>query len=274
MRSFAEQQVHARLNRVRDELERARANPDEDAIHDLRVSIRRLSQALRILAHLLGPTIARQLRASLRPLLKAAGEVRNCDIGISILRRSRLPDVDPIIHHLRAQRAATLQAFTQLLHANPLPQAAPQWRPQPKPGRWNPAASPAANAAAVLPALSRKFFKAGAAAARPETSWAELHQFRLRGKRYRYTLELFLPVYGPGLERRLDTLRRVQTVLGDINDYETLLAMPAVQSSPSVVAWLEHRRRQKRRKFDQLWTEEFAPERQKRWIQYLKRYAR
>ena len=45
-----------------------------------------------------------------------------------------------------------------------------------------------------------------------------MHKFRLRTKRFRYTLEMFKDLYGPGMLKRIESLKQVQTYLGDIND--------------------------------------------------------
>jgi CHAD domain-containing protein len=83
---------------------------------------------------------------------------------------------------------------------------------------WDEAGNVGENARAQLPALAGDYFRAGRQLAAPSPSPEDLHAFRLRTKRLRYTLELFRPCYGSALEQRLDELRTVQTMLGDIND--------------------------------------------------------
>ena len=50
----------------------------------------------------------------------------------------------------------------------------------------------------------------------------ELHGFRLETKRFRYTLELFRPLYGPNLDRYLKALRELQGALGKVSDYQAI----------------------------------------------------
>ena len=45
-----------------------------------------------------------------------------------------------------------------------------------------------------------------------------MHAFRLKTKRLRYTLELFRACYGPSFEQRIEALKEMQTLLGEIND--------------------------------------------------------
>jgi len=62
------------------------------------------------------------------------------------------------------------------------------------------------------------YFKSGRKTFGGDATPVELHAFRLQTKRFRYTLELFRPVYGPTLERMIRSLRRIQQLLGVVND--------------------------------------------------------
>jgi CHAD domain-containing protein len=275
MREFAEAQVNARLERVVAEIERMRTEMTEDAVHDLRVSIRRLAQALRLFGELLGKKAARALRQQVRPLLKCAGEVRNRDIAIAIVRRSKTPGAPALVRTLKEERTAAMNQLHVLLEAFHGVDLRRQWARKKGGEQWDAELSPAENVRTVLPGLARKFMKAGNRAVREETAWADLHQFRLRGKRFRYTLELFTPVYGKGLEGRIEAMRKIQTVLGDINDYETMLAMEPLKGDSPLVEWLTGKREERRKKFAGLWNQEFGGvQAEARWIGYFKRYAR
>jgi CHAD domain-containing protein len=85
-------------------------------------------------------------------------------------------------------------------------------------------ASPAVNARMTLPALVAKYAGAGRKLLAGNPEPAQLHALRLRTKRLRYTLELFAPCYGPGLDERLAMLRGVQQQLGEMNDCATVRA--------------------------------------------------
>jgi CHAD domain-containing protein len=140
---------------------------------------------------------------------------------------------------------------------------------------WEASAHPAENARTVLPNLARDYFQHGKKAARPETSEGELHEFRLATKRFRYTLEMFTPVYGPGLEARIKQIRQVQQVLGDVQDCQAVRTMDPIQSRAPLVTWLERRLGQKKAEFQKLWREQFSSEQiQTGWLRYLDRYTR
>ncbi len=141
---------------------------------------------------------------------------------------------------------------------------------------WDEALSAAQNAAYRLPPLVHDYFERGRAAAGPDATPAALHNFRLRTKRLRYTLEMFRPFYGPGLESCLGRLREVQRFLGDANDCAAtlkLLAGPA--ASPArrrFETFLKARAAERVAGFREYWAKTFDAEGEEaRWRRYLGR---
>jgi CHAD domain-containing protein len=145
---------------------------------------------------------------------------------------------------------------------------------------WNQRASPEANARRELPRLTVDFFAKVRAALAARPSPEQLHRVRLAAKRIRYTLELFRPCYGPGLESRIERLRSLQQVLGEINDCAAtrrLLAsrMPVSRQRAKVERFLAARLRKKTAELRKLWSEVLdAPGQEVGWTQYLARNAR
>jgi CHAD domain-containing protein len=91
--------------------------------------------------------------------------------------------------------------------------------------RWAAKKNAAQNAARILPGMVEEIFRDGRKVARSNAPKKPLHQFRLAVKRFRYTVELFRPCYGPALKRRLEALKAMQDYLGDVSDSEATLAM-------------------------------------------------
>jgi hypothetical protein len=104
----------------------------------------------------------------------------------------------------------------------------------------------------------------------------ELHAFRLKTKRLRYTLELFRPCYSAALEQRLELLREIQTVLGDLNDCAAAQRI-AADTLPANSRRLAQVKRFLRVRGDRLaaafrkhWKEKFdASGREEWWVSYL-----
>ena len=84
--------------------------------------------------------------------------------------------------------------------------------------RWREQETVEQNVERVLPKMAAKWFAAGENAMQPGVSWEDMHRFRLLSKRFRYSLEIFAPLYGPSLETRIGLLRKLQNFLGEIND--------------------------------------------------------
>lgn len=126
-----------------------------------------------------------------------------------------------------------------------------------------------------LPKMAAKYFAAGRGAMSPGTSWNDMHQFRLQTKRFRYTLETFRPAYGPGLERRIEALKRVQTFLGDINDcIVTGNLLADIEGAGELRARLAERADAKTKKLRSFWMREFdAPGQEAAWLRYLRGYV-
>jgi CHAD domain-containing protein len=87
---------------------------------------------------------------------------------------------------------------------------------------WNLKKSAAENARGVLPILAHQYLRASKALSDDEQpSRKAMHRFRIETKRLRYTLELFRPCLGSSLDGRIESLRRIQQDLGEINDCKT-----------------------------------------------------
>jgi CHAD domain-containing protein len=122
-----------------------------------------------------------------------------------------------------------------------------------------------------MPKLTAQYFAEGRQATSADTTWEDMHAFRLRTKRFRYTLELFRDVYGPALDRRIDSLKKVQDYLGDMND---AIVSSTMIDGESVQAKLQKQAESKASKLRKFWSETFdAPGEERRWTAYLVVYA-
>jgi CHAD domain-containing protein len=139
--------------------------------------------------------------------------------------------------------------------------------------KWNRRQNPAANARRVLPGLAAEYFREGDLLRDGKASNQKMHEFRLSTKAFRYTLELFIPVYGPGLKAKLESIKNVQQILGALQDCETVLAYKP--RDPKLTAYAQARLETKRAQFLDYWSVHFAsPAEQKKWAAYLSRHTR
>ena len=126
-----------------------------------------------------------------------------------------------------------------------------------------------------MPKMAKQYFEEGRQALAPGSSWEEMHEFRLRTKRFRYTLETFRDLYGPGMDLRIESLKKVQTYLGDINDcIVTSGILEPLEGMEPVRQDLARRAEEKTAKLREFWAESFDAEgAERRWTMYLVRYA-
>jgi len=133
--------------------------------------------------------------------------------------------------------------------------------------KWKSSRSLRENVRAVLPKLADEYFREGRKAADVKQSAKARHQFRIATKHFRYSLELFRPVYGASLDRRLKALRELQQSLGQMNDYRTILRF--VNDDDTIRAKLEKRIKAKSKEFRRLWKAFDSRGQHKNWQAYL-----
>jgi len=106
MREYVRAETARLLEHFGAELKRAARGADADAIHDLRVSIRRLSRCLRVFAAFYPDGAWKQIRAQLRGLLQSAGAVRDRDIALALIGKAGVSPRTAIHRKLSTERKA------------------------------------------------------------------------------------------------------------------------------------------------------------------------
>jgi CHAD domain-containing protein len=146
---------------------------------------------------------------------------------------------------------------------------------------WDGSSDAVANARTVLPKLVEEYFALGREVLASEPAPPELHRLRLASKKLRYTLELFKGCYGPGLGERIETLKTLQQMLGEINDTvaaeRTIAGVLVAETVESrrAVEFLRKLGAEKAEIFRKHWAAVFDPPgRERWWTEYLARQAR
>jgi CHAD domain-containing protein len=104
MREYVQAQTAVLLRRLAFQINRAARDGDADAVHDLRVSIRRLSRCLRAFAQFYPGQAWKKMRRRLADLMDACGTVRDLDIAIELLGKAGLPPGSPVVRLLLVER--------------------------------------------------------------------------------------------------------------------------------------------------------------------------
>ena len=279
-RRFAQEQADRLLGRLAFQISRTIKAHNASSVHDLRVTIRRFEQALRTFKPCFHGKDIRRIRRELKQIVTAAGEVRNHDIALKLLAKSKRVQRTGLQLKVKSGRAEAERSLITLLK---------RWLERKLSLKWRAALEAAAaggqgdfgdanigqTARQLLPAMAQDFFRHGDEGADPQAVPREMHRFRIASKRFRYTLELFTPLSGAALNPKLEAIRHGQAVLGDINDFETVRnLLNRYEGAAAVAAWLKKRQRRKLLEFREYWNATFTPkEERRRWIDFLEHLA-
>jgi CHAD domain-containing protein len=116
MHDYAKLQTAILLRRLAFQVSRAARSADHEAVHDLRVSIRRLSRCLRAFSQFYPPHTWKKVRSQLGHLMDAAGDVRDRDIAAKMLEQAGMEASDPAFHLLRQERLHAARHLTAVLN--------------------------------------------------------------------------------------------------------------------------------------------------------------
>jgi CHAD domain-containing protein len=231
------------------------SSTDAEVLHQVRVALRRLRSLLWAYRPLLERGFDDQQRALFKRLAAAAGETRDWDILIELLKDT--PEGAALDGAgLEAARAKALQRSRALLasaevkpmlrdalhSANRALNTAPQRTPLERFARRR-----FASADRSL----RKRVRRAAQAKRGD--YASLHDVRKAAKKVRYLLEFFEPLLAKKQRKTLKPLKKVQKRLGELNDVvasEALLqrnldVFPDAQAAQAALAMLGKARKRR-----------------------------
>jgi CHAD domain-containing protein len=104
MRQFVRLQTGVLLRGLTSQVNRAARAGDADAIHDLRVAIRRLSRCLRVFAPFFPGGSWKKIRHRLADLMEMAGRVRDRDIALQLLTEAGISPRAAIATRLAGER--------------------------------------------------------------------------------------------------------------------------------------------------------------------------
>lgn len=125
---FGIAQTAKRFDRAAFQLGLARQAATADAVHDLRVSIRRLSAALGCFARLFEKKDLRAFHRRIERVLKAAGKVRDYDIALQLAAEAGIEPGSPLAASLAAKRRQNALVLQQELRRGGIRRLSTRWR--------------------------------------------------------------------------------------------------------------------------------------------------
>ena len=235
------------MNRVLKELRRARKCTDADAIHDLRVAIRRCRSVATVMAEVDGHRTWSAMKRLPRKLFRALGALRDLQVLEAWVKQLASPD-DP-------ERGELLTVLEDR-QTGPRDQVRRALREFDRQG-WERLARQAPRRARVVTPNSltaqclaleryREFQRLHARAVHTETP-ALWHALRVGLKRFRYAVETLLPERSAEWDERLG---QMQTLLGEVHDLDVLRSRITHESDgidPTAAGSLRHTIATKRR---------------------------
>ena len=227
--AFLEESGRTRAIRFREQLKRSSADPTEDeAIHDLRVAVRRLLAWIAVREALLGRDMRlREARSSLKTLMIPLGKLRDAHVKRDWIRNV-VPEGDEPSYRYAVQVASDVLRWESRVRKRLGARSTRRLRvPFPKgPGGLGGRLEAAILAPGLLGRLEREVSKHREAALDPAHPEA-LHRMRLAFKKYRYAAEVLLPLFPKATEESAKRLHAFQTLLGTIHDFDVILAESA-----------------------------------------------
>lgn len=270
---YAVTETKLRLKRFSRNLRRAAKHPeDPEAIHDLRVSIRRVVQAFKTFRDLLEPARVKNLRRRLHKLMDLCAAVRNCDVALVLLDQVGVATGASVSRLNKTRGEAAEKLHRSLKKERRNHHAAPDRRSHPKERDWKLDQSLETNLSRALPVLAEEFFASGTAALSAHASYRKLHQFRLQAKRFRYTLELFERFYGGEMASGAGILKELQDRLGAINDCATTIVI--LGRDRRAAATVGELQRQRKAVLQTYARSQFVPQKLDWWKRWLAQPAR
>jgi len=236
------------MERVLKELEKVRTAPEPDAVHDLRVAIRRCRTVAAAMEEVDPDSGWPDMRKLARKLFQQAGELRDTQV-LEDWTKKLGTETDPLRERLlgvfgareKEQQGAALKAIEKFDHKS--------WKKLERRLQRRSRLVPPEGLAAECLVLERmeaaKALHVRAVRTEKPEAW---HQLRIGVKRFRYTVESLLP---ERYEAWGENLKRVQDLLGEVHDLDVLAATIA-----DVAADLEEART--------MWAERIACERHER----------
>jgi CHAD domain-containing protein len=207
------------MERVLKELESVREAPEADAVHDLRVALRRCRSVAAVMEEVDPDSAWKEMRKLGRKLFRELGELRDTQV-LDEWTKNLSPESDPLREKLLASFTAKEKELQQeaLKAAEKFDQKS--WKKlERKLQRRSRLVIPDGLAAECL-ALERldaaKELHVRALRAEKGEAW---HSLRIGVKRFRYTVESLLP---KRYEEWGENLKTIQDLLGDVHDLDVL----------------------------------------------------
>ena len=260
--TFASALLRRSLKRLALQSSRTYKYPGADPVHDLRVSIRRFTQAMQVFKPCLATKEVKRVQRASKKVMDLAGNVRDLDIAVELLGHFKISETAELRSKLEKKRKDASRVLADKLQRSIRRRTCSKWQKQLQPADAG-GASPGTveeRAGEILPVLAKRLIALSRGSPRGKGDRLEhLHQLRIAAKKMRYTLELFISLNPTLIREWLGQLKRLQSALGSINDLEIVHDIVLKEhASKRLCAELIRRRDRKVEEFESHGQAEFA----------------
>lgn len=221
------------------ELKRCRAEFSNEAVHDLRVALRRLLSLVQLLNSVEPRLRLRKLSRALKTQLDEFDELRDTQVMLAEISETiqELSGLEPLQNHLERVERRSLKDLRKKLRKLDLKEITRRIR---KAHDALTAQEKADAAAPILGSVDDAFLVARQRLGRVDPSQpATIHRVRVAFKKFRYMVEIAQPLLDGFPEANLKRMNEYQTLMGEIQDAEvfqqTLADFYASSSAPEPV---------------------------------------
>ncbi|HLC15470.1 MAG TPA: CHAD domain-containing protein [Thermodesulfovibrionia bacterium] len=220
--------LNERWNKFFKELHNCKNTPSVDAVHDLRVSIRRLDAAIDVLTNFIEDKDISLAKEELRGILKPFGQLRDIHVQQEWIENifkkfghglkkytAKLKNKERKLEQSLIRVAENFNpVFTEKMINETVPKL---MEAEQRDKNFFPL-----RAYEIMAASFGNVKKAEQSALLDENDTEALHQLRIAFKHYRYTAELLKSLFADGKKELLKNMHSLQTLLGEIHDFDVL----------------------------------------------------
>jgi CHAD domain-containing protein len=230
---FGAKALLERLRAFECEIDGVTKAEDIECIHRMRVASRRLRSAFRLFGECFDQKDIEHWQKQTKQITKSLGSARDIDVQIDFLRefikelddKRHIPGIKRLLFRLQQKRekiqSKVISSMIQLSDSGIIEQIAESCHIMSNIARLHQkdehSISVYENAYIQISLNLEKFLSYKEYINQPDKT-DELHAMRISAKRFRYTMEIFSPLYKDNLEKPIEAIKKIQTILGDFND--------------------------------------------------------